>query len=80
MSRESPSFLWDMFELKPSAYTIQGVSDFYYQLQVNTQTYGFSLAFQGNLLWNSFPSALKNAESSKSLKIKIKPWSGNSCT
>lgn len=74
------SFLWDMFELKPSAYTLRlGVGLFL--PSTKTQTYGVnSLAFRGSVLWNSFPSALKNAESSKSFKIKIKSWSGDSCT
>ena len=80
LNRESPSFLWDIFETKPSAYALRS-GDGLVLPSSRTQTYGVnSLAFRGSLLWNSLTPTLKNIESSKLFKTKIKSWSGGNCT
>ena len=80
INRESPSFLWDMFEIKPSPYDLRSGNRLYLP-SARTQTFGLnSLAFRGSLLWNSLPPSLKSIESSKLFKIKLKSWSGVNCT
>ena len=80
LNRESPSFLWDIFEKKPSTYALRS-GDGLVLPSSRTQNYGVnSLAFRGSLLWNSLTPTLKNVESSKLFKTKIKSWSGGNCT
>ena len=78
--RESPSFLWDMFETKSSPYSLRSGESLRLP-PTKTQKFGSrSIAFRGSLLWNSLPYSLKSAESLKLFKIKIKSWSGEACT
>ena len=80
VNRESPKFLWDMFEIKPSSYDLRSGNRLYLP-PTRTQTFGLnSLAFRGSLLWNSLPPDLKSVDSFKSFKAKIKNWSGVNCT
>lgn len=79
-NRESPSFLWDMFDIKPSPYTLRSGVRLCLP-PTRTQTFGLnSLTFRGSLLWNSLPTSLKSVESSNLFKAKIKSWSGETCT
>ena len=62
VNRESPKFLWDMFEIKPSSYDLRSGNRLYLP-PTRTQTFGLnSLAFRGSLLWNSLPPDLTSVD------------------
>ena len=48
---------------------------------IRTSKFGFEIVSKiGAILWNYLPAELKNAESLKTFKQKIKLWSPNDCT
>ena len=70
----SPPIMSDIFSLsKNSSYNLRcGVT-------VNRR-FGFeTISTIGGILWNDLPAELKNAESLKIFKQKIKLWSPNDC-
>ena len=82
ISKDSPSFLWDMYKITKSPYALRsGDRKIILPNVGKTQKHGLnSLVFRGSLLWNSLPSEIKCADSAKLFKIKLQSWYGENCT
>ena len=76
----SPAIMTDISSLSEnSSYNLRcGVT--VNRRNIGTSKCGFeTVSTIGEILWNDFPAELKNAESLKIFKQKIKLWSPNDC-
>ena len=76
LTSKNHSFLWDLFERRPTNYNLRKRISSKYQ----TVRYGLnSLRFRGSMLWNTLPDIIKSAKNDRQCKNKIKDWTGSTC-
>ena len=76
----APILLSEVFKLKPtSTYNLRTVGEFEIR-RVRTTNFGTeSLSFLGPKLWNTVPLSIRNVETLKEFKSKIRYWIPESC-
>ena len=79
LTSKNPSFLWDLFERRPTNYNLRKMN--LVQLpSTKTMRYGLnSLRFRGSMLWNTLPDMIKSAKNDRQIKNRIKDWTGSTC-
>ena len=72
LNLKNPSFLWDLFERRPTNYNLR-IKDLVQLPSTKTVRYGLnSLRFRGSMLWNTLPDIIKSAKMTDSLKTESK--------
>ena len=60
LTSKYPSFLWDLFERRPTNYNLR-IKDLVQLPSTKTVRYGLnSLRFRGSMLWNTLPDMISN--------------------
>ena len=76
----SPPIMSDIFSLSENSFYNLRCSVTVNRRNIRTRKFGFeTVSTIGAILWNDLPPELKNAESLKIFKQKIKLWSPNDC-
>ena len=79
LTSKNPSFLWDLFERRPTNYNLR-IKDLVQLPSTKTVRYGLnSLRFRGSMLWNTLPDMIKSAKNDRQFKNRIKDWTGSTC-
>ena len=79
LTSKNPSFLWDLFERRPTNYNLR-IKDLVQLPSTKTVRYGLnSLRFRGSTLWNTLPDMIKSAKNDRQFKNRIKDWTGSTC-
>ena len=79
LNLKNPSFLWDLFERRPTNYNLR-IKDLIQLPSTKTVRYGLnSLRFRGSMLWNTLPDMIKSAKNERQFKKRIKDWTGSTC-
>ena len=76
----SPPIMSDIFRLSENSFYNLRCGVTVNRRNIRTSKFGFeTVSTIGAILWNDLPAELKNAESLKNFKQKIKLWSPNGC-
>ena len=68
----NPEFMWEFFNKNPVQYNLRK-RDVAYLPPARSSCYGINfLAFCESLLWNSFPSNVKQSHNLEEFKLKLK--------
>ena len=79
LTSKNPSFLWDLFERRPTNYNLK-IKDLVQLPSTKTVKYGLnSLRFRGSMLWNKLPDMIRSTKNDKQFKNRIKDWTGFLC-
>ena len=77
LTSKNPSFLFDLFELRPTNHNLR-VKDLIQLPSTRTVKYGLnSLRFRRSMLWNTLSDMIKSAKSDRQLMNRIKEWTGS---
>ena len=80
LTSTNPSFLWDLFERRPTNYNLR-IKDLVQLPSTKTVRYGLnSLRFRRSMLWNTLPDMIKSAKNDRQFKNRIKDWTGSTCS
>ena len=79
LTSKNPSFLWDLFERRPTNYNLRK-KDLVQLPSTKTVMYRLnSLRFIRSMLWNTLPYIIKSAKNDRQFKNRIKDWTGSIC-
>ena len=79
LTSKNPSFLWDLFERRPTNYNLRK-KELVQLPSTKTVRYGLnSLRFRGSMLWSTLLDIIKSDKNDRQLKNIIKDWTGSTC-
>ena len=79
LSKLKPSFMQDIFKVKPSSYLLRESNTLQHYIPNQVTFSSNSLRSLGPQVWNGLPNDMKSAENLNIFKNMPKKWEGPSC-